>query len=64
MIKDPPTSLFGKLNALKKTTIITAGFAVLILLGKLFGFFDFVGGNDGYYRQNYGQEFLDYFHPS
>ncbi len=48
-----------KLNALKKTTIITAGFAVLILLGKLFGFFDFVGGNDGYYRQNYGQEFVD-----
>lgn len=48
-----------KLNALKKTTIITAGFAVLILLGKLFGIFDFVGGNDGYYRQNYGQDFVD-----
>lgn len=48
-----------KLNALKKTTMITAGFAVLILLGKLFGVFDFVGGNDGYYRQNYGQDFVD-----
>ena len=48
-----------KLNALKKTTMITAGFTVLILLGKLFGIFDFVGGNDGYYRQNYGQEFVD-----
>lgn len=53
------TSNEEKLNALKKTTIITAGFAVLILLGKLFGIFDFVGGNDGYYRQNYGQEFID-----
>ena len=53
------TSNEEKLNALKKTTIITAGFAVLILLGKLFGFFDFVGGNDGYYRQNYGQDFVD-----
>lgn len=48
-----------KLNALKKTTMITAGFTVLILLGKLFGVFDFVGGNDGYYRQNYGQDFVD-----
>lgn len=53
------TSDEEKLNALKKTTMITAGFAVLILLGKLFGIFDFVGGNDGYYRQNYGQEFVD-----
>ena len=53
------TSDEEKLNALKKTTIITAGFTVLILLGKLFGFFDFVGGNDGYYRQNYGQDFVD-----
>lgn len=53
------TSNEEKLNALKKTTIITAGFAVLILLGKLFGIFDFVGVNDGYYRQNYGQEFID-----
>ncbi|UAB75240.1 YfhO family protein [Mesoflavibacter sp. SCSIO 43206] len=53
------TSDEEKLNALKKTTMITAGFAVLILLGKLFGVFDFVGGNDGYYRQNYGQEFVD-----
>ncbi len=48
-----------KINVLKKTTMITAGLAVLILLGKLFGIFDFVGGNDGYYRQNYGQEFVD-----
>lgn len=53
------TSDEEKLNALKKTTMITAGFTVLILLGKLFGIFDFVGGNDGYYRQNYGQEFVD-----
>ena len=48
-----------KQKALKYTVIITGGLAVLFLLVKLLGFFDFVGGNDGYYRQNYGPEFVD-----
>ena len=47
-----------KLKALKYTVGITAGLAVLILLGKS-TVFDFVGGNDGYYAQNYGQDFID-----
>lgn len=48
-----------KLKALKLTTIITAGLAVLFLLLKVGGVFDFVGGSDGFYRQNYGQKFID-----
>ncbi|MDW5288369.1 YfhO family protein [Formosa sp. PL04] len=47
-----------KLKALKYSVGITAGLAVLILLTKS-TLFDFVGGNDGYYAQNYGPEFID-----
>ncbi|PWI29647.1 hypothetical protein DI383_10535 [Flavobacteriaceae bacterium LYZ1037] len=47
-----------KLKALKFTVIITAGLAVIFLLFKS-SFFNFVGGSDGYYRQNYGQQFMD-----
>lgn len=47
-----------KLKALKKATIITGGLAVVFLLFKS-SLFDFVGANDGFYRQNYGQEFVD-----
>ncbi|TVZ59582.1 hypothetical protein NA63_2117 [Flavobacteriaceae bacterium MAR_2010_105] len=47
-----------KQKALKYTLFITGGLALLFLLfnGSLF---DFVGVNDGYYRQNYGQGFID-----
>ncbi|HAB27025.1 YfhO family protein [Xanthomarina sp.] len=47
-----------KLKALKFTVIITAGLAVVFLLFKS-SLFNFVGGNDGYYRQNFGQQFMD-----
>jgi hypothetical protein len=47
-----------KLKALKLTVIITAGLAVIFLLFKS-SLFNFVGGSDGYYRQNYGQQFMD-----
>ncbi|GAA4808110.1 YfhO family protein [Litoribaculum gwangyangense] len=47
-----------KLKALKYTTIITGGIALIFLLFKS-SLFDFVGVNDGYYRQNYGQDFMD-----
>ncbi|MDO6759391.1 YfhO family protein [Tamlana sp. 2_MG-2023] len=47
-----------KLNALKYTTIITGGLTLVFLLFKS-SLFDFVGINDGLYRQNYGQEFID-----
>jgi len=47
-----------KLNALKYTVGITAGLALIFLLFKS-SLFDFVGMNDGYYRQNYGQQFMD-----
>ena len=46
-----------KLKALKFTALITGGIAVLFLLFK--SSFDFVGVNDGFYRQNYGQAFID-----
>ncbi|GAA4935307.1 YfhO family protein [Algibacter agarivorans] len=47
-----------KLKALKYATIITGGIALVFLLFKS-SLFDFVGINDGYYRQNYGQDFID-----
>ncbi|WOD43406.1 YfhO family protein [Hwangdonia lutea] len=46
-----------KLKALKFTAIKTGGIAILFLLFK--SSFDFVGVNDGFYRQNYGQAFID-----
>lgn len=48
-----------KLKALKFTLFITAGASVIFLLGKAIGVFDFVGGNDAYYRQEAGLEFVD-----
>ncbi|RIA09852.1 hypothetical protein OE09_1698 [Flavobacteriaceae bacterium MAR_2010_72] len=47
-----------KQKALKYTLFITGGLALLFLLFKG-SLFDFVGVNDGYYRQNYGQGFID-----
>jgi hypothetical protein len=47
-----------KLKALKYTLGITAGLAIIFLLFKS-SLFNFIGGNDGYYRQNYGQQFMD-----
>lgn len=47
-----------KLNALKYATIITGGLSLLFLVMKSY-LFDFVGVNDGFYRQNYGQDFVD-----
>lgn len=46
-----------KLNALKYATVITGGAAVLFLVFK--SSFDFVGVNDGYYRQSYGPDFIE-----
>jgi len=49
-----------KLKALKIAAGISGGIAILFLLFK--GSFDFVGANDGYYRQaygEYGQSFVD-----
>ncbi|MCF7569066.1 hypothetical protein L3X37_11920 [Sabulilitoribacter arenilitoris] len=46
-----------KLKALKITLGITGGIAILFLLFK--SSFDFAGVNDGFYRQNYGQAFID-----
>lgn len=43
-----------KLKALKFSAIITGGIALIFLLFKS-SLFDFVGANDGYYRQVYGQ---------
>ncbi|WP_434036147.1 YfhO family protein [Formosa sp. 4Alg 33] len=54
----PTVSEEEKFNGLKYAVGITAGLAVLLLLAKS-TLFDFVGGNDGYYAQNYGQEFID-----
>lgn len=48
----------NKQNALKYATIITGGLALLFLVLKS-SLFDFVGVNDGFYRQNYGAEFVD-----
>lgn len=47
-----------KQHALKYATIITGGLALLFLVLKS-SLFDFVGVNDGFYRQNYGAEFVD-----
>ena len=47
-----------KQKALKLTVIITAGLALVFLLFKS-SLFNFVGGNDGLYRQNYGPQFVD-----
>ncbi|MFD1162281.1 YfhO family protein [Hwangdonia seohaensis] len=46
-----------KLKALKFSAMITGGIAILFLLFKTS--FDFAGVNDGFYRQNYGQAFID-----
>ncbi|HEA31335.1 MAG TPA: hypothetical protein ENH91_15305 [Leeuwenhoekiella sp.] len=46
-----------KLNALKWTTIITGGLALLLLLFKGV-FFDFAGGNDAAFIKNFGMEFM------
>jgi hypothetical protein len=47
-----------KIKALKNTTIITGGLALVFLLFKG-SLFDFVGNNDGRYIQAYGQGFID-----
>ena len=47
-----------KLKALKLSTMIAGGLALIFLLFKS-SLFDFVGVNDGFYRQNYGQVFID-----
>ena len=47
-----------KLKALKITLGITAGLALIFLLFKT-SLFNFVGANDGLYRQNYGPQFID-----
>ncbi|MGF1555928.1 YfhO family protein [Paucihalobacter sp.] len=47
-----------KLKALKNTVFVTAGIALVFLLFKD-ALLDFVGANDGFYRQNYGNEFID-----
>ncbi|WP_299554901.1 YfhO family protein [Seonamhaeicola sp.] len=47
-----------KLKALKSTTMITGGLALVFLLFKS-SLFNFSGANDGYYIQSYGQEFVN-----
>ncbi|MFC4721987.1 YfhO family protein [Geojedonia litorea] len=47
-----------KEKALKYTLFITGGLTLLFFLFKG-SLFDFVGVNDGYYRQNYGQGFIE-----
>ncbi|WP_396601164.1 YfhO family protein [Algibacter sp. R77976] len=47
-----------KIKALKFSAIITGGLALVLLLFKS-SLFDFVGVNDGFYRQNYGQDFVE-----
>jgi hypothetical protein len=44
----------NKLKALLYTTGITAGLCLIFVLFQS-ALFDFVGGNDGYYRQSYGE---------
>ncbi|WP_191859460.1 YfhO family protein [Hanstruepera ponticola] len=48
----------AKIKALKYTLLITGGFALIVLLFKS-TLFNFVGANDGLWRQNYGQPFID-----
>ena len=45
-------------KALRFTFFITGGIALLFLMLKS-TFFDFSGINDSFYRQNYGQDFID-----
>ncbi len=47
-----------KLKALKFSVAICGGLALIFLLFKS-SLFNFVGVNDGFYRQNYGQAFMD-----
>ena len=47
-----------KLKALKYATAITGGLALIFILFKS-SLFDFSGASDGFYRQNYGQAFMD-----
>lgn len=47
-----------KINALKYTTAILGGLCLLFLLFKN-SLFNFVGANDGYYSQVFGQEIMD-----
>ncbi|MGY0392550.1 YfhO family protein [Bizionia sp. KMM 8389] len=47
-----------KLKALKYTVAITGGLALVFVLFKS-TLFNFVGANDGLYRQNYGPQFID-----
>jgi hypothetical protein len=49
-----------KLNALKWTTVITAGLCIAFLILKN-SLFDFVGIRDGQYLQAYGQDAIDAF---
>lgn len=44
-------------SALQYSVLITGGIALLFLIFK--SSFDFAGINDGFYRQNYGQDFID-----
>ena len=57
ILKDK-NSVEEKTKALKYTVIITGGIALLFLALKS-SLFDFSGINDGFYRQNYGQGFVD-----
>jgi hypothetical protein len=52
------TNKSQKVKALKNTFVITGGIALGFFLLKDV-FLDFVGANDGFYRQNYGNEFVD-----
>ncbi len=47
-----------KVNALKYSAGILGGIALLFILFKN-SLFNFVGANDGYYAQAYGQDFMD-----
>lgn len=51
-------TIIVKRKALKYATSITAGTALLFLIFKS-SLFDFSGINDGFYRQNYGPDFVD-----
>ncbi|WP_166966302.1 YfhO family protein [Yeosuana marina] len=56
LFKDSET-VQEKQDALKYSLVITGGLAILFLVFK--SSFDFAGINDGYYRQNYGQDFIN-----
>ena len=57
LFKDPNNDHKKVLSALKYSVVITGGIALLFLVFK--SSFDFSGINDGFYRQNYGQDFID-----